>query len=139
MLLDNIKKTYNNNLIYDGDCPFCTKFVEFMEIKKAMPELKLLNAREENSLVQDLYQAGYNINTGMVLIYQEQLYYKEECVHKLTKIIKKNNFFNKLINIFFNNIFIAKICYPILRAGRRLWLLIRRIPLINIKNTDHEK
>lgn len=121
---------YNNTIIYDGDCPFCNNFVQLIALKKAVPDVKLLNAREHSELVKILHNNNYNLNTGMVFIYQNHLYHKDECVHILALLAEKKNLFNKLLFLSFRNKHISKIIYSILRAGRRLWLLIRGIPLI---------
>ncbi len=130
LTITDVIKKYNNHLIYDGECPFCDKFVELMQLKHAMPLLILHNARIDNQLTNALYSNDYDLNKGMVLIYKEQIFYGDKCIHKLSQLIEKNNFFNKIIYICFRNQLVAKVLYPILRSGRYLWLYIKKIPYI---------
>ena len=31
-------------LIYDGECPFCARYVDFLNLKKRFPDIELLDA-----------------------------------------------------------------------------------------------
>lgn len=130
LTIKEVIKKYNNHLIYDGECPFCNKFVELMQLKHAMPLLTLHNGRTDNQLINALHSNNYDLNKGMILIYQNNIFYGDKCINKLSQLIKKNNFFNKIIYLCFRNQLLAKILYPILKAGRHLWLYIKKIPYI---------
>lgn len=62
-------------LLYDGECPVCAGFVKFAEFRRRHPDLKLLDARHEPDLVARLRRDGYDINEGMVLVVDGQLYF----------------------------------------------------------------
>ena len=35
-----------NWLVYDGDCPFCSRYVQLLRIREAVGPLRLVNARD---------------------------------------------------------------------------------------------
>ena len=41
-------------LIYDGDCPFCSNYAQYLRVKEAVDELVLVNAREGGPLVDEV-------------------------------------------------------------------------------------
>lgn len=70
-------------LLYDGECPICASFVRFAEFRRRHPELQLIDARGAPELVADLRRRGYEINEGMVLVVEGQLYYGADANTKL--------------------------------------------------------
>lgn len=70
-------------LLYDGECPVCAAYVEFAELRRRHPGLRLLNARNEPELVSDLRGQGYEINDGMVLFVDGQIHYGKAATAKL--------------------------------------------------------
>lgn len=70
-------------LLYDGECPVCAGFVKFAEFRRRHPDLQLLDARREPDLVAALRRDGYEINDGMVLVVDGQLYYGADANTKL--------------------------------------------------------
>ena len=54
-------------LLYDGECPACSSYVAFSRLRRLRPSLKVLDARGEPALVEELRGRGYEINEGMVM------------------------------------------------------------------------
>ena len=40
-------------LVYDGDCPFCSRYVQYLRLRQAAGPVRLVNAREGGPLVDD--------------------------------------------------------------------------------------
>ena len=54
-------------LVYDGDCPFCSRYVQYLRLRQAAGPVRLVNAREGGPLVDELQRAGLDLDEGMVL------------------------------------------------------------------------
>ncbi|HUF57245.1 MAG TPA: DCC1-like thiol-disulfide oxidoreductase family protein [Thermohalobaculum sp.] len=54
-------------LLYDGECPVCSRYVLWTNIREEHPGIMLLNAREHPGLVAALRAEGIEINDTMLL------------------------------------------------------------------------
>jgi hypothetical protein len=54
-------------LVYDGDCPFCSRYVRYVRFRDAVGKVDLVNAREGGPLVDEMVGAGLNLDQDMVL------------------------------------------------------------------------
>lgn len=105
-------------LIYDGECPFCSRYVRLMRIREAVGELKLVDAREGGQIVEDVRQRGYVIDQGMVLILNGRYYHGEASLHMLALLSTKQGWFNRINYWLFSRQWLSKIAYPAMKAGR---------------------
>ena len=118
-------------LIYDGECPICRPTANALKIRAAVGELILVNARHPHPIMQELKQAGLNIDEGMVVKINNTLFQGAEAQHVLAMIGTNQDWFNR-INIFlFRSKCIAKLIYPIMRNVRFAVLKIKGISKIN--------
>ena len=44
----------DTKFIYDGDCPFCSKYVRLIQLKNTVGDVELINARSNTSLTEKL-------------------------------------------------------------------------------------
>lgn len=120
----------DNYLIYDGECPFCTRYVRLTRLRETVGTLRLLNARDRASEVEAAIEAGYNLDHGMLLSLDGTLYYGPDCLNRLALLSSRSSWFNRLSYALFKNRRLARVAYPVLRAGRGLALrLLGRPPL----------
>ena len=56
-----------NWLLYDGECPFCSRYVVHVRLRAAIGPVMLANAREHPALVEEVRRLGYDVDEGMVL------------------------------------------------------------------------
>jgi predicted DCC family thiol-disulfide oxidoreductase YuxK len=54
-------------LLYDGDCPFCSNYVQMLQIKKNIGDLPLIDARNNGAELAQATAAGLDLDQGMVL------------------------------------------------------------------------
>lgn len=118
-------------IVYDGECPFCSRFVEYSKLKSQFGTVFLLNAREHNQLTTALKEVGIDIDREMVVIRYPDLYAGHEAVrflaehsvypHKGSSLLLRGLRFGA----------VARILYPALRAGRLLALRILGIGSIH--------
>ncbi len=114
----------NMKIIYDGDCPFCSKYVRLIKLKKTIGDVQLINARSDKLIKEKLKKLSIDVNQGMVLIDGEDIYFAEDCVHRLALLSTSSTLFNRINKFVFRHKILSNILYPIMKAGRNLILFI---------------
>lgn len=116
--------TPQNFLLYDGDCPFCTNYVQMVQLQKAVGPVALLNMREHPDLAAAFRQQGYDLNEGMLLRLDGKTYWGADCINRLALISTDNDLFNKVNAAVFRNPCLSAALYPFMRRGRALTLAL---------------
>lgn len=111
-------------LIYDDDCPFCARFVRYARLRDTIGEVKLVSARDDCPEVQLAKNQGYNLNEGMLLYLNGQVYFGADCLNMVALLSSRSDIFNRLNYMLFRNKYLARFAYPVLKFGRRITLLI---------------
>jgi predicted DCC family thiol-disulfide oxidoreductase YuxK len=109
-------------LIYDDECPLCRSSAHALNIKNAVGNFSLINARESHPLVSTAYERGFDPDSGIVVIYNDQYYFGADAVHFLALLNSTNGSINKMTAILFRSRLLAGILYPIVKSIRRLLL-----------------
>lgn len=121
------KLTY---VLYDGDCPVCSRYTRFVRFRETVGDVVLLDCREHSALLADLKAQSFNLNDGMLLSYRGQLFYGDKAVHMMATLSSRNNLFNRLNAAFFRSPTTVKYVYPVMVCGRKLLLkLLGKKPL----------
>ncbi len=115
-------------IVYDGDCPFCRSYVTITRIRKAVGTPTLVNARERPDLVRSLAQSGIDLNSGIAVYYQGQIYAGGEAMHLLALLSAPEGVLDTLISALLQWRSFALWIYPALRSGRNLLLKLRNRP-----------
>lgn len=119
-------------IIYDGECPFCSNYVDFIRLRSTVGEVDLVNAREKNNeWVLEAQNRNLDLDEGMVFIIDDVFYYGSDAINLITLFSKNDSALCSLNHILFSNKKIAKYTYPIYKLGRRIILAVLRIPKIN--------
>lgn len=120
----------SNYLIYDGECPFCSRYARLTRLRETVGRLHLINARERTPEVEAAIAAGYALDRGMLLSLDGQLYYGADCLNRLALLSSRSTAFNRVAYVLFRYPLLSRIAYPALRAGRGLALrVLNRPPL----------
>jgi predicted DCC family thiol-disulfide oxidoreductase YuxK len=110
-------------VIYDGECPFCSAYVSMMRLRQAVGEVNLVNAREADPRVRAVQAAGYDLDEGMVVLWQDEVFHGDAAVHLLATLSgEERGAFNRMQRVMFQDPRRAARLYPVLAAGRRLFL-----------------
>jgi predicted DCC family thiol-disulfide oxidoreductase YuxK len=117
-----VKEPAANWLLYDGECPFCSRYVVHVRLREAAGHVTLANAREHPTLVEEVRRLSYEIDTGMVLKLNGRYYHGADCIHMLALLTTPAGWFNRINALAFRSRTVARFAYPILRAGRNLTL-----------------
>ena len=126
-------------LIYDKDCPACNAYCQMVRIRQSVGELKLINAREDTEVMQQITAQGLDIDQGMVLKMGEQYYYGSDAIYMLSLLSSRSGLFNRLNYHLFKSKRLAKWLYPLLRFFRNLLLKLlgkRKINNLGIGGND---
>ena len=126
-------------LVYDGECPACDNYVGMVRLRESVGELVLVDAREDSLIRREITDAGLDIDEGMVLKTDGQLYYGSDAIHALALMSSRSGVFNRLNYWVFRSPRMARILYPILKAGRGVLLKVlrkTRINNLNIRGRD---
>src|SRR5581483_6348156 len=120
-------------LVYDGDCPVCSTYVRYVRIKESAGGLLLVNARDGGPWVAQVRQARLDLDEGMVLFYGGRAYHGADCIHMLALLSTSSGSFNRLNALVFRHPGLARVLYPVLRAGRNLLLRILHRPKLRLE------
>src|SRR5262245_38670142 len=83
-------------VVYDGDCPFCSRYVTMLRLRDALGKVRLVNAREDDGLVRELKAARVDLDEGMVLKLGDRLYHGADCISMLAMLSTPVGPFNRL-------------------------------------------
>ena len=112
-------------IVYDGDCPFCASYVAFARLKTLFQTVDLLNARDHPELVDHYAKQGYDIDRGMIVESDGQIYFGSDAMWAINTLVSPN----PALKLMGGRTFLKWI-YPVLRFGRNTTLrLLGRKPL----------
>ena len=118
-------------LIYDSECPVCAYDVQMIRIRESLGELTLVSARDNSDLVKEINAMGINLDKGMVLKIDDQIFSDSETIHALAMISSRSTLFNKVNSWIFKSKWRTRLLYPPLRFGRRCLLSILGKKMLN--------
>jgi len=118
-------------VIYDGECPFCASYVAMMRLRDAVGHVELVDARGDDPRVNAFQRAGYDLDEGMIVVWRGETFHADGAVHLLATLSAQNGgVFNRIQRTAFASPRRAARLYPVLAAGRRLFLrLAGRMPI----------
>jgi predicted DCC family thiol-disulfide oxidoreductase YuxK len=117
-----------NWLLYDGECPFCSRYVSYVRLRQSVGPVDLADARDHPELVREVEMLGLDVDEGMVLKLDGRYHHGADCINMLALLTTPVGAFNRLNRIVFRSKLASKLLYPVMRAGRNatLRLLGRR-------------
>ena len=122
-------------IVYDGECPFCTDFVVVSNIKKNVGSVRLINARDtEAHAVKMLKKQGINLDDGMAIIHEDgSIMYGALAARFITVYGQGKGLRAFFYRLLLRNERVAKCVYPGLVSLRKLFFRMTRRSLINDK------
>lgn len=118
-------------LIYDGECPLCSNYARFLELKQSVKELTLVDARQGGPLVEQVRSLPHDLNDGMVAVVDGRYYVGHEALNELALLAESRGVFNRINRLVFNSPVAARLGYPWLKLGRWLLLKLKSVAPIN--------
>ena len=117
-------------LVYDGECPLCRNYTQYLRVRETVRELTLVDAREGGPLVDEVRDLPHDLNDGMVLKMHGRYYIGHEALNVLALISDRRGGFSRVNRLVFSSPLAARLGYPLLKAGRWLLLRIKGVPPI---------
>ena len=112
--------------IYDGECPFCNHFAQLLELKSNLQEVEILDGRKNLPLLSQLYNQGYDLNNGAILINNENIMHGAEAINWICSQIKEpSDSLLEILRIIFTSNKRTNFLFPFLLWGRRLSLTVK--------------
>jgi predicted DCC family thiol-disulfide oxidoreductase YuxK len=114
-------------IVYDGQCPFCSRYVKLLRLSAAVGKVELVDARHPHPIVLMLQSKHVDLDDGMALVQGTEISHGDDCIHKLALMTTPLNLFNSINARLFRSPRIARLLYPPLRGARNatLWVLGR--------------
>ena len=120
--------TSNYTFIYDGECPFCNHFAELLEIKSKITNIKILDGRKNLTLIKSLFEKGYDLDKGAILLKDEDIFHGANAINTICK--KINNPSSSLL-LLLSRVFKSNkrtnLIFPLLVRARRFALISKGI------------
>lgn len=127
-------------LVYDKQCPFCDHYCRLARLRESVGSLTLVDAREDSAIMDEITEAGLDIDQGMVLKMNGRLYYGDDAIHMLALLSSRSGAFNRINYWLFRSPARARVLYPMLRACRNLLLkLLGKTKVNNLALRDNER
>lgn len=112
------------DIVYDGECPFCARYVLVARLRDAVGPVRLIDARSRPDVVAELRQLGLDINSGMAVQYEGTLHYGADAMTILSLLSSRSGILNNMLARVFRNRGLATALYPALRTGRNMTLRV---------------
>ena len=109
-------------LVYDWECPACDTYCRFVRVRRSVGKLRLVNARESTAVMEEITEAGLDIDQGMIVKMGGQLYYGSDAIHTLALLSSRSDLFNKLSYYVLRSKTLSHILYFGLRTCRNILL-----------------
>ena len=106
------------SVYYDGDCPFCDRYVSLLRLQETVGPVDLVDLRSHPALVAELNEQGFSLDKGMVLDVDGRRIGGADAMHQLALLSTPSTNFNRLNKWIMSNAFLARFLYPLLRMGR---------------------
>ncbi len=117
-------------IIYDGECPFCSRYVAMVRLRENFGVVELVDARSDHPLVAEILAEGWNFNDGMALVQEDIRYFGPDCMNRLALLSTGSGLFNRINALLFRSKGASRLLYPVLKHGRNLTLrLMGRKPI----------
>lgn len=123
-------------LIYDKECPACDNYCQVVRIRETVGKLRLIDARENSEVLEEITALGLDIDQGMVLKLDGQIYYGSDAIHALALISSRSGLLNRLNYYLFRSKRLSHIFYPMLRFFRNVLLKVLGKTKINNLSID---
>ncbi|WP_293759420.1 DCC1-like thiol-disulfide oxidoreductase family protein [uncultured Paraglaciecola sp.] len=127
-------------LVYDRECPACNAYCKVVKIRESVGDLRIVDARKNSEVMNEITAQGLDIDQGMVLKMGEQLYYGADAIHTLALIGSRSGILNRLNYWMFKSKIISRVFYPLLRASRNLLLkILKKTKINNLKDKSNDR
>ena len=91
-------------IIYDGDRPFCSNYIQLLSLKKTTGDVTLVNARHQDSVhIKEAVEYGLDPNDSMALKVEQHRHHGAECINILGLMSSQHSWFNRANYLIFRS------------------------------------
>jgi len=123
-------------IYYDGECPFCSRYVKMLRLKQSLGQIALVDLREDATKREELQNDGFDLDQGMVVETDGKRVGGADATNALALMSTPSNIFNRLNQMIFAHPLLSAMVYPMLRSGRWLTLFLMGRDGINAAETS---
>ena len=105
------------DILYDGECPFCSSYVGMLRLRDAFGTVNLIDARSEHPLAEEA-RGRFDMDDGMAVRIGDKWYHGAESMNILSLASSRSSMVNRLVAAIKSDERRARRFYPFLRAGR---------------------
>ena len=121
-------------LVYDGECPMCNNYAQYLRLRQSVGEFVLVDARQGGPIVDEVRRLPHDLNDGMVVKMGDRHYVGHEALHVLALLAADRGAFSKFNRLAFSSPLISRFTYPLMKAGR--WVLLKLKGVAPIQSHD---
>lgn len=110
-------------LYYDHECPFCKEYSKYVELRKTF-DIEIINAREELEKINAFKNKGFDINDGMIIEYEGDIFQGSDAIKIIDKYILKKSAVDIFLSFIVHIPGFKLIIYPVVKAVRIVTLKI---------------
>jgi predicted DCC family thiol-disulfide oxidoreductase YuxK len=121
---DTLKRS--DFLLYDGECPVCSRYVLWTNIRNMHPDIALLDARQQPELVTALRTESIEINNTMLLQVDGRSFVGAAAMAKISSYMPQNTLRQRVLRRLTNSQLLLQPIYHGLVLGRKLLLALLR-------------
>ncbi|MCP3460036.1 DCC1-like thiol-disulfide oxidoreductase family protein [Bradyrhizobium sp. CCGUVB23] len=109
-------------VVYDGECPFCSRYVLLYKLRDRGQRVHLIDARSSHPIVGEIRSRSLDLDEGMVVRWRGRYHHGADAMHLLTILAGDRSIFNQVNRALFSRPQIARALYPVLVGARKLIL-----------------
>lgn len=115
-------------LLYDGQCPVCSRYCQLFQ--KDADALELVDARGRPPVLEEVELRGLDVDEGLILKVGDKYFAGAEAINVLAEFSDRKSWSGRLNRWIFGSRRRAELLYPLLRSGRGALLKILGRPKI---------
>lgn len=112
-------------LIYDGACPFCTRYCTITALRAQGVDVALHDARAPGIRERFPAAARHDLDQGMLALWRGEAFHGAQAVNLIGRLVAGSP-----LSGLMRHRRLASLSYPLLRLARNLALAARRTPRI---------
>lgn len=127
------KEKQNIWFVYDGECPICQMGATLFKVKERVGTLHTVDARADlnHQVLKEINAAKLNLDEGMVIKYNNQLYQGRDALILMANIGDDKDIFNGINSSMFKSKILATLCYPSMKLARNIALGLKGVGRID--------
>lgn len=117
------------SIVYDDFCPVCSRLAAASRLQERAAELELVDARTEpvdDIQGQDL--SSLDFDAGFAVVTDGEIHFGAEGARVLAALTEPSGLFYRVFQWLVRTEARSRFWYPVLRAGRRVLLVVLRVP-----------